>query len=98
MSGYLGQECCLGSNPKEMQFLLDRKTGVEKKFSSREAAIEYLRKKEHYATDDLRFIFWFEDGEDKAREILTGNLVAPEPEDYLITDEDFINDEELRGG
>jgi hypothetical protein len=77
MSGYVGQIKGLGHDPNGIQFLLSRQTGKEKIFTNREAARKHLHDKEHMADDDLRFIFWFEEGEDKKRSMLTGELIDP---------------------
>lgn len=98
MSGYVGQRKCYGKDPNGIQFLLSRETGLEKKFVSREACILFLRKKMHYALDDLRFFFWFEDGEDKPRYLLKGELINPEPVDTTEIQDDLINDEEIMEG
>lgn len=89
MSGYVGQLKGIGSDPNGIQFLLNRKTGTEKIFQSREEAIKHLHDKECMARDDMRFMFWYEESDDCQRHLLTGELVHPECYDKTEVPEDL---------
>lgn len=82
MSGYVARMLGgLGIDENEIQFLLESKKfpHKEKIFESREAAIKFLREEMHYAIDDLKYMFWFEEGEDIKRDLLTNkNLCSNE--------------------
>jgi len=74
-SGYIGRKTGNMTNPNEVQFLLDKKTKLERIFENRESAISYLRIREHLAKDDLLHMLWFSNGEDEQRNLFTGELI-----------------------
>jgi len=87
MSGYVARKIGgFREDKDEIQFLMQRKN-IKKEmiFPSREECIKYFREKEHYATDDLLYIIWFEEGEDLQRNLLTNELLQPkiEEEEYV---------------
>jgi hypothetical protein len=58
-----------------VEFLISKRTRVEKRFPSRLDAIKYLREVEHFAVDDLKYMYWYQYGEDIRREVLTGEYI-----------------------
>lgn len=76
--GYVGRDCIvqLWEKPDGYDYLRDPKHKKrERRFESREEAIAYLHKEMHYATDDLRFFYWFPYSDDLPRHLLDGVLV-----------------------
>lgn len=77
MSGYVARVTgAFSIEGRRLQFLMDKKDlRKEKIFESREECIRFFREEMHYATDDLKYIIWFESGEDEKRNLLTGELL-----------------------
>ena len=76
--GYVGRDRIvqLWEPPDGYDYLMDPKRRKrERRFGSREEAVEYLRREMHLATDDLQFMYWFSYTDDLPRHILTGELV-----------------------
>jgi len=96
MSGHVGRTPCLQVLPfKQIEFLMDKKNkSKEMIFKSREEAVEYFRKVEHLANDDIQFLFWFEEGEDLKRNLLSGDLLVPLPPPDWIPEDDILPEDE----
>lgn len=77
MSGYVARyKGGISFDSKDLEFMRDKKDLTrEKKFNSREECIAFFRETMHYAIDDLKYMFWFEDGEDIKRNLWTGEEV-----------------------
>lgn len=94
MSGYVGRTPSTSLQIyRNVEFLMDRKNRrKELIFKDRDAAVSFFRNVEHYSDDDIYYLFWFEEGEDKRRNLLTGELLDnPDPPDWLPEDDILPN-------
>jgi hypothetical protein len=76
-SGYVARvKGGLSLNAMDWEFFMDRKSKNkrEKIFPSRFHCIDFFHNIYHLGRDDMQYMIWFADGEDKARNLWTGEL------------------------
>jgi hypothetical protein len=76
--GYVGRDkfVQLWDQPDGYDYLMDpKRRRRERRFTSREEALRYLREEMYYATDDMRFFYWFPYSDDLPYHILDGSPV-----------------------
>ena len=76
MSGYVARKRgSISFTSDDLEFMMDKKDlRKEKIFPSREECIKFFREEKHYSIDDLKYMFWFESGEDIRRNLWTNEI------------------------
>ena len=96
MSGYVGRTPCLSVlSLRSIEYMMDKKNrSREMIFKDREQAVGYFKKIEHLSEDDIQYMFWFEEGEDLKRNLLTGELLVPLPPPDWLPEDDILPEED----
>jgi hypothetical protein len=78
-SGYVARKKGgVGLDSEDLQFLMDKKHKTKEKiFENRAKCLEWFWEVQHYGEDDLRYLIWFEEGEDIPRNLFTNEILAP---------------------
>ena len=86
MSGYVARlKGGFGPDSEDLEFCMDRKhPRIEKIFKCRRSCMLFFYDEKHLTMDDLKYLMWFEEGEDIRRNLVTGKVEDPHHEDLRL--------------